>query len=157
MGNFRGKKPIFKWACSHPWVEMQLHSLNIPEDAPALQIAMKISAGCFWLIFLAKVGAYLLRTYHRIEKVQAHRLERYFEQVEPQPPPLPPPGTPAGYTFDGIPQLQANNNGNPSSIHSAQEIRQLQRMREKEKEQQRQRRPLPFNEDESNLMVPPDI
>ena len=103
---------------------MQLHSLNIPEDAPALQIAMKISAGCFWLIFLAKVGAYLLRSYHRIEKVQAHRLERYFEQVEQQPPPLPPPGTQAGYTLDGMPQLQAN--GNPSSIQSAQEIRQLQ-------------------------------
>jgi len=24
MGNFRGKKPLFKWGSGAPWVEMQL-------------------------------------------------------------------------------------------------------------------------------------
>ena len=35
MGNFRGKKPLFKWSCSHPWVEMQLQAWSTADDARA--------------------------------------------------------------------------------------------------------------------------
>lgn len=70
MGNFRGKKPLFKWSCSHPWVEMQLQAWSTADDAPPYKVIMNGSLGLFWLSILVRVMISLIRRYHQIEKSQ---------------------------------------------------------------------------------------
>ena len=79
MGNFRGKKPLFKWASAAPWVEMQLQAWSTADDAPPSKVIMNGCLGLFWLSILAKVMIHLCRRYYSLSREQLRllRIERY--------------------------------------------------------------------------------
>lgn len=81
MGNFRGKKPLFKWASGTPWVEMQLQAWSTADDAPPSKVIMNGCLGLFWLSILVRVLVDICRRYYDIAKHQrrALRIERYQE------------------------------------------------------------------------------
>lgn len=81
MGNFRGKKPLFKWASGTPWVEMQLQAWSTADDAPPSKVIMNGCLGLFWLSILVRVLIHICRRYYDIAKHQrrALRIERYQE------------------------------------------------------------------------------
>jgi TRAP-type C4-dicarboxylate transport system permease small subunit len=81
MGNFRGKKPLFKWACSHPWVEMQLQAWSTADDAPPYKVIMNGSLCLFWLSILVRVMIHLIRRYHQIEKTQRLQQKHFRSRV----------------------------------------------------------------------------
>ena len=79
MANFRGKKPLFKWGSSAPWVEMQLQAWSTADDAPAGRVIANGVLGLFWLSALAKALVSLCKRYYELAKEQRRdlRLRRY--------------------------------------------------------------------------------
>lgn len=53
-------KPLFKWASSSPWTEMQLQALSAPDYATALQQIWKAVWGLVWFAVLARVLGFLM-------------------------------------------------------------------------------------------------
>eukprot|EP00622_Pseudochattonella_farcimen_P001408 FR736092.1.p1 GENE.FR736092.1~~FR736092.1.p1 ORF type:complete len:301 (+),score=31.31 FR736092.1:125-904(+) len=68
MGNFRGKKPLFKWGSVTPWAEMQLQAWSTSDDAPPTKVIMNGCMGLFWLSLLVRVLIHLCRRYYGINK-----------------------------------------------------------------------------------------
>lgn len=68
MANFRGMKPIFKWASSSPWTEMQLQALSAPDYATALQQIWKAVWGLVWFAVLARVLGYIMFRHYLLSK-----------------------------------------------------------------------------------------
>lgn len=79
LGNFRGKKPLFKWGSSSPWVEMQLQAWSTADDAPPSKVVMNGFVGLMWLSILVRVIITLCHRYYSLAKEQRRnlRLGRY--------------------------------------------------------------------------------
>mmetsp|Transcript_22992 Transcript_22992/g.47041 ORF Transcript_22992/g.47041 Transcript_22992/m.47041 type:complete len:225 (-) Transcript_22992:223-897(-) len=79
MGNFRGKKPLFKWASHTPWVEMQLQAWSTADDAPPAKVITNGMLGLFWLSILVNATTRCCRSYYFISRDQRRllRMDRY--------------------------------------------------------------------------------
>lgn len=86
MANFRGMKPLFKWASSAPWTEMQLQSLSAPDYATAMQQIWKAVWGLVWFAVLARVLGYLLYSHYILSRQVRMRL-RWFASGGMREPP----------------------------------------------------------------------
>ena len=62
-------KPLFKWASSSPWTEMQLQALSAPDYATALQQIWKAVWGLVWFAVLARVLGYLMYRHYLLRSV----------------------------------------------------------------------------------------
>lgn len=65
----QGMKPLFKWASSSPWTEMQLQALSAPDYATALQQIWKAVWGLVWFAVLARVLGYLMYRHYLLRSV----------------------------------------------------------------------------------------
>jgi len=77
MANFRGMKPVFKWASSSPWTEMQLQALSAPDYATALQQIWKAVWGLVWFAVLARVLGYIMFRHYLLSKQVKLRYANY--------------------------------------------------------------------------------
>lgn len=77
MANFRGMKPVFKWASSSPWTEMQLQALSAPDYATALQQIWKAVWGLVWFAVLARVLGYIMFRHYLLSKQVKIRYANY--------------------------------------------------------------------------------
>jgi len=62
-------KPLFKWASSSPWTEMQLQALSAPDYATALQQIWKAVWGLVWFAVLARVLGFLMYRHYLLRWV----------------------------------------------------------------------------------------
>lgn len=62
-------KPLFKWASSSPWTEMQLQALSAPDYATALQQIWKAVWGLVWFAVLARVLGFLMYRHYLLRCV----------------------------------------------------------------------------------------
>jgi hypothetical protein len=62
-------KPLFKWASSSPWTEMQLQALSAPDYATALQQIWKAVWGLVWFAVLARVLGFLMYRHYLLRSV----------------------------------------------------------------------------------------
>jgi len=61
-------KPIYKWASSRPWIEMQFQALTAPDYASAIQQIWKAVIGLLWFAILARVLGYLMYSHYMLSK-----------------------------------------------------------------------------------------
>ncbi len=73
VANLRGKKPIFKWSSSAPWVEMQVQAWSTMDEVSPLQAVVNGLVSLLWLSCLIRVLISLCRQYYSLSKEQ-HQL-----------------------------------------------------------------------------------
>lgn len=73
MANFRGKKPVFKWSSSTPWLELQMSPWNVASGSTMFQILKKGFAKFMWLSFLGQVLGHCVRNFYMISRQAANR------------------------------------------------------------------------------------
>jgi hypothetical protein len=73
MANFRGKKPVFKWSSSTPWLELQMSPWNVASGSTMFQILKKGFAKFMWLSFLGQVLGHCVRNFYMISRQAVNR------------------------------------------------------------------------------------
>jgi hypothetical protein len=73
MANFRGKKPVFKWSSSTPWLELQMSPWNVASGSTMFQILKKGFAKFMWLSFLGQVLGHCVRNFYMITRQAVNR------------------------------------------------------------------------------------
>ncbi|CAM9482022.1 unnamed protein product [Pylaiella littoralis] len=78
---FRGTKPLFKWASSKPWDELQVKAWVFPTGMTPFQRARKGFASVAWSIVILRVTAHVIKTYWRLNRLHSSRLRQQHEMA----------------------------------------------------------------------------